>query len=537
VDGGMLALFDGEKKPLCHNFATIPALYRKCDVLILTDCNGKPNDQRNTGHLQAAFQEAREHELTLPRVSDKRFAKMDTKSDLFASDELEVPSLVYLLVQRDDTIVSGFDPDANVNELTDTRYFHYDANTYQNLRTLTRGLFAREENIENIKRAIVKAILKKKKTRGEMPKKPTNLYSAPATPAPFAEKTSANGEKSSRSGTKERKKKSRKEHDDNDNDTDDKETESNTDSKMNSSHNKKSSQQSQGQSSASRTSVATVQDDTTRDDDPDDCENGKARLRPKNAKTKNLADAVTLEKPSKTQHTNNATPAVSAPRDNKLFVAFKKVHPHYYREELENLKSSMKTFLDQEPYEAFTDFVVYAVENGSLALLKFLMNEADAKEDKPTEEQLSKIYSVELQNEIIVGSDSDLVYYPRNMPPPLYSAALLDHSRSDGDAIFDCLLEKNIHALGYRDIHHGTSLHVLLKQEKQNCVEKVIRFFETIDSMTIDNQPQHAFLLELAETIFTTKDSDGKLVADCTADQNIKKRIRRIMIKYYIPVS
>jgi ankyrin repeat protein len=126
---------------------------------------------------------------------------------------------------------------------------------------------------------------------------------------------------------------------------------------------------------------------------------------------------------------------------------------------------------------------------------------------------------------------------------PLHWAA--HHGNKD---MFTLLLNKNIFALGCKNNDKKqTPIHIAaeavandsaLKINQKICINTALNFFEDIDSITIDHPRHTEMLKKLVEAMFKPKDSVDsaeKTVADYLAqDAELKKRIRRILIKYYV---
>jgi len=491
VDGGMLSLFDHEEKHLCHNFATMPALYRKCDVLILTDCNGKPNSERNMGHLQAAFKEARNKGFKMPSVSEERFRTIDTKTDVFTSEDSNCPSVVYMLGQRHDESVAGFDPDSIANASTATKYFFYDEEIFKRLRKLTSDLFKRSENIENIKKAIINAIAKKKRLqvlqRGASvesqsstssgSKKPETV--APDTPSSTSTKLKKHSSKTrklskdkhvSRSHeSKSSKKSSSKKHDDND-DHDDSSSESDDNSKL-----------------ASTSASKKVSPIGTFDQDVD---------------------------------------VHAAPGSH--FNMFVEAFPKYVEEQCALMRDFITSLPETMAYEEFAKFMSYAAQHNSPYLVGCVIEKASKAPNYP-QDRMVKMYATVNQTCMVLGSQNDPLYCSDGGDSPLHFVA------KNGDvALFKIFLEKNIFALGHMNSQKQNPLHLVFICQSKACIDAALNFFEDIDSITIDHPDYTPMLKKLVSDIFLTPDGTNKTVKDYAQDQETKKRIRRILIKYYI---
>lgn len=78
VDGGILTQrmdTSIEEKPVRHNFATVPALHRKCDILILCDSNEDPYGDSISEHLVASSIEAEKLGLAFPKLTGSPHAE------------------------------------------------------------------------------------------------------------------------------------------------------------------------------------------------------------------------------------------------------------------------------------------------------------------------------------------------------------------------------------------------------------------------------------------------------------------------------
>lgn len=141
-----------------QNFAVIPALWRKVDLLIMFDNPIDPKTDQESKHLRAAEYEARRLGLPFPRISDK--AKYGSTLKTMHSDVCSVfiedsaPIVVYIKTKRnklyDEELKTshkdprvrrnGFDPDATVSPFTDTSNMHYTPVQYDLLSGLTRSI-------------------------------------------------------------------------------------------------------------------------------------------------------------------------------------------------------------------------------------------------------------------------------------------------------------------------------------------------------------------------------------------------------------
>jgi hypothetical protein len=172
VDGGTVfhALSDGGR----HNFATIPALIRKADIVILCDAIEKPNDDATSEHLKASDIEAKRLKLSFPDLTvdtphkDVLATMPKDVSSLFI--EKGAPIVVYMKGKRNavydawlaqhgqnQTVKkAGFDPDARSAGFTTTSNFNYTPEQYDLLTGLTESIFIQSK--ETIKKAIRAAL-------------------------------------------------------------------------------------------------------------------------------------------------------------------------------------------------------------------------------------------------------------------------------------------------------------------------------------------------------------------------------------------
>ncbi len=141
-----------------HNFATIPALTRGVDILIMCDNPHDPKTDRECKHLRAAELEARRLGLPFPHIftSDTHAATVKTMQNDVCSVFIEdgAPIVIYIKTKRnkkyDEELkghkdakmrVAGFDPDETVAKFTTTSNFHYTPEQYDLLSGLTKSIF------------------------------------------------------------------------------------------------------------------------------------------------------------------------------------------------------------------------------------------------------------------------------------------------------------------------------------------------------------------------------------------------------------
>lgn len=172
IDGGITK--EGEHR---HNFASVPALWRQADILIMCDSIDCPNADTHCEHLRGSDEEARRLRLAFPNITRSTLHKKKIKqaaretSSLFIEDG--APIVVYMKAKRNKTydswlaahnddpalVKSGFDPDASVTRWTATSNFSYTPEQFDLLSGLTESIFVQSK--EMIKEAIKKAIERK----------------------------------------------------------------------------------------------------------------------------------------------------------------------------------------------------------------------------------------------------------------------------------------------------------------------------------------------------------------------------------------
>ena len=168
VDGGITK--EGNSR---HNFASIPALWRDVDILIMCDSIRHPNSDHNSEHLQAADEEARRQRLAFPDISrsSKHNKVLKTMHKDVASVFIEknAPTVVYIkakqnqlydehLAAQDSRYKRGFDPDISKARFTNTLNFSYTPEQFEVLSGLTKSILIQSKDA--IKKAIHRSVSK-----------------------------------------------------------------------------------------------------------------------------------------------------------------------------------------------------------------------------------------------------------------------------------------------------------------------------------------------------------------------------------------
>lgn len=142
-----------------HNFATVPALWRGVDILIMCDNPHDPKTDTQSKHLLAAELEARRLGLPFPSIStsEQHKSTLKTMHNDVCSVFIEegAPIVIYIKAKRNTAYdaslkanskdpklrAAGFDPDETVAGFTTTSNFHYTPAQYDLLAGLTRSIF------------------------------------------------------------------------------------------------------------------------------------------------------------------------------------------------------------------------------------------------------------------------------------------------------------------------------------------------------------------------------------------------------------
>ncbi len=180
IDGGITK--EGEHR---HNFASVPALWREADVLIMCDAIDKPNSDAKVEHLSASEEEAGHLKLPFPCVArgnegKKRQEQINRDVSSLIVDE-RAPLVVYMKPKRnqafdaklqthDDLYLRehGYDPDVDVpfrgeSNFTDTLNFGYNVEQFDLLSGLTEEIMIQSK--DTIREALKEAIRRKRELR------------------------------------------------------------------------------------------------------------------------------------------------------------------------------------------------------------------------------------------------------------------------------------------------------------------------------------------------------------------------------------
>lgn len=131
VDGG----HDYVNDMYTHNFASVPVLWRKVDVVIMCDAN--KNEPSGATHLRAAEIRARSLGLDFPQID---FENIDQKSSVLFNQHDGSPIVVYMAGKRNDAFLKGFDPAKET--FTNTTNFGYELKNFDKLSGLTQYIMA-----------------------------------------------------------------------------------------------------------------------------------------------------------------------------------------------------------------------------------------------------------------------------------------------------------------------------------------------------------------------------------------------------------
>jgi hypothetical protein len=155
VDGGIT-----KQDEYRHNFASVPALWRDVDVIIMCDSVSKPNTDFDSKHLMASAQEAARLGYAFPTITKEDQARIQNEvATLIAKDT--GPVVVYMKAKKH-AGYGDFDPDETVSKFTATRNFDYKINQYNDLVGLTDTIMRDEKTVATIKESIREAIRRRK---------------------------------------------------------------------------------------------------------------------------------------------------------------------------------------------------------------------------------------------------------------------------------------------------------------------------------------------------------------------------------------
>ncbi len=173
IDGGITK--DASHR---HNFASVPALCREIDVLIMCDAHEHPNKDK-ASHLVAAAKEARRLGLPFPEIKEEgpqAEALKKQVSTLIMPTHDNEPMVLYMTIKRNaiydekikENLHEGFDPDSSApfkggKHFTPTVNFSYTEEQYDLLTGLSEEIFMQSK--EQIKDALKKAIKRKRSAR------------------------------------------------------------------------------------------------------------------------------------------------------------------------------------------------------------------------------------------------------------------------------------------------------------------------------------------------------------------------------------
>ncbi len=170
VDNTHLCLIDAgitKEDKYRHNLATIPAMARGADILIICDSPADPDKDVESNHLQAASQEAIALGYPFPQIhigsmhddTIKR-AHVETSS-IFIEEGRTI--VIYMKGKTHPTYRGGtFNPDASQARFTDTKNFNYSADQFGLLSGLTQYIFEDSQTVGNIKHAITEALKRRR---------------------------------------------------------------------------------------------------------------------------------------------------------------------------------------------------------------------------------------------------------------------------------------------------------------------------------------------------------------------------------------
>ncbi len=155
IDGGITKQSDNR-----HNFASIPALWREADVLIMCDSTEHPNTDHLSKHLLAVKEEADRLGYAFPEIDGSTIERIPQEvATLIAGDE--GPVVVYMKGKKHPGY-GAFDPDATEAGFTGTTNFNYSPQQYDALTGLTEHIMKDEETVSLIRAAIKKAVSRTK---------------------------------------------------------------------------------------------------------------------------------------------------------------------------------------------------------------------------------------------------------------------------------------------------------------------------------------------------------------------------------------
>jgi hypothetical protein len=166
IDGGITKQGDYR-----HNFASIPALWREVDILIMCDSTGKPNKDLKSDHLMGASEEAASLGYPFPQIHRGSVHQEaldnipNNVSTLFVEDR--APLVVYMKGQKNkeyaekNPFIPGFDPDQSVSKWTESSNFNYTPVQFDALSGLAEHIMSDQKTVDNIKEALRIAIARK----------------------------------------------------------------------------------------------------------------------------------------------------------------------------------------------------------------------------------------------------------------------------------------------------------------------------------------------------------------------------------------
>ena len=173
IDAGITK--DGDYR---HNFASVPVLWRKADVLIMCDAIDKPNSDATVEHLSASDMEARRLGLPFPVVANEVRQQEINKNITSLIMDKDTPVVVYMRPKRNKGFDAhlrtrndryfmehGFDPDVEVPfrgspNFTRTMNFSYNPEQFDLLSGLTEEIMIQSK--DTIRQALKEAIKRKR---------------------------------------------------------------------------------------------------------------------------------------------------------------------------------------------------------------------------------------------------------------------------------------------------------------------------------------------------------------------------------------
>jgi hypothetical protein len=161
VDGGITKV-EGD----CHNFASVPALARGVDVLIMCDCTGTPERQRSA-HLYATAEEAARLGFAFPDITEFSDATIDENmATLF--NQPNKPLVVYMKGKTTTVLDDKSEEHAyKLPEFTDTKNFSYKPEDYDVLKNIAKSVITNPDAVDTIKKAFTIALERKGKAQLE----------------------------------------------------------------------------------------------------------------------------------------------------------------------------------------------------------------------------------------------------------------------------------------------------------------------------------------------------------------------------------